>query len=91
MCIRDSYVNDTRTFGDAYGQLPAAESGRESLTFIAKGQKAYLLLRVNATEKASSTFDNVSVKPLPEKPSQLEVLEDIFWAILNSKEFIFNH
>ena len=85
------YINDTAAFGATYGQLPSSAAGRQTLTFTAKGPKAHLLLRVNAEEKAHSIFDNISVRPLAEKPPQLEVLEDIFWAILNSKEFIFNH
>ncbi|NRB28545.1 MAG: hypothetical protein HRU37_12805 [Roseibacillus sp.] len=85
------YINDTAAFGATYGQLPSSAAGRQTLTFTAKGPKVHLLLRVNAEEKAYSIFDNISVRPLAEKPPQLEVLEDIFWAILNSKEFIFNH
>ena len=85
------YLNDAAGFGSTYGQLPSSAAGRQSLTFTAKGDQAFVLLRVNAKEKAHSIFDNISVRPLAEKPPQQDVLEDIFWAILNSKEFIFNH
>ena len=33
----------------------------------------------------------IGLESLEGDSPQEEVLEDIFWAILNSKEFIFNH
>ena len=32
-----------------------------------------------------------TLKEAKDDNARVEVLEDIFWAILNSKEFIFNH
>jgi len=39
------------------------------------------------TDKERATLDEI----LKDAPNQQEALEDAFWAILNSREFVFNH
>ena len=65
------YLNSASSFGDAYGQR--ATSGTNPLTvgalgeleFVAAGTSAYILLRVNANEAATSIFDNISAYAIP--------------------------
>jgi hypothetical protein len=48
-------------------------------------------LRCLARRPTPSESDKIAavLKQKPDKPQ--EVLEDVFWALLNSREFIFNH
>ncbi len=39
------------------------------------------------TEAESSTL----LKMISEAPNEEQGLQDVFWAVLNSREFIFNH
>jgi hypothetical protein len=50
-----------------------------------------LFLRCLARRPTPSESDKIAavLKQKPDKPQ--EVLEDVFWALLNSREFIFNH
>ena len=57
------YVNDSSSFGTAYGQVNDNDgAGTKRLSFEAAGASVYILCRVNANQAATSIFDNVSVK-----------------------------
>jgi hypothetical protein len=49
-----------------------------------------LYLRTVTRKPTSKEMTNLS-KALAEEPDKVKVLEDIFWALLNSREFLFNH
>lgn len=49
-----------------------------------------LYLTVLSREPVNMEMEKL-LAAVPEKDGKREALEDIFWALLNSKEFIFNH
>ena len=55
--------------------------------------EADLLPRVDATRSALATDKERAAfsELLKDSPNQPEALEDVFWAVLNSREFVFNH
>jgi hypothetical protein len=65
------YLNSASSLGDAYGQRatsgtnPLAVGAVGELEFVAAGTSAYILLRVNANESATSIFDNISAYAIP--------------------------
>ncbi|MCE9562109.1 MAG: DUF1549 domain-containing protein, partial [Planctomycetes bacterium] len=49
-----------------------------------------LFLRTVTRKPTPKEMANLS-KALAEEPNKVKVLEDIFWALLNTREFLFNH
>jgi hypothetical protein len=49
-----------------------------------------LYLRTVCRKPTQKEVTNLS-KALAEEPDKVKVLEDIFWALLNTREFLFNH
>ena len=62
--------------------------GFRRLLAARKVGEAGLAHDIEATDEERDTL----LKGLPEKPEERRTyLEDVFWAVLNSKEFVFNH
>jgi hypothetical protein len=49
-----------------------------------------MYLRTLVRKPTSKEMTNLG-KALAEEPDKVKVLEDIFWALLNTREFLFNH
>jgi hypothetical protein len=56
------------------------------------GEIVDLIYRRALCRPAADSEREALLKGLPEKPEERRAyLEDVFWAVLNSKEFVFNH
>ncbi len=62
---------------------------KESLTPQQIIEKIYIRA-LTRKPTAEETAKLIALMPA-EKPEQTKVLNDIFWAVLNSREFVFNH
>ena len=78
-----------------YISAPAADGGTATDVFLAeKKPPAYIIenIYVRCLSRPPSDVEMKKlVAAVEANPNKQQALEDVFWAIMNSREFMFNH
>ncbi len=70
--------------------LPGAAQAQDSLTVVSWGGVYQDAERFALYQPTAKEMGNLSAI-LAEEKDDKRVLEDVFWALLNTEEFVFNH
>jgi hypothetical protein len=87
------HVNNGKTLNDKIRAPDSRVSGwlKENVTDEEAVKRLYLLaLCREPTPKEMEKFKELMTKAAEDKTPRREILEDLFWAVLASKEFVFN-
>ena len=90
----DSFVYNTEASRApvAAGKGAKPESTGMERTWIFKGLVKPKAMQLLSTRRSQFLHDSVDAfAAVLDAPDKRQALEDVFWALLNSPEFIFNH
>jgi hypothetical protein len=72
-------------------RMPTPEETAKWVTYISSGDLEAENAKKPGKANGGDLFKQLGNKPLRDRSPKVQAYEDLFWALLNSSEFVFNH